>query len=150
MKMSNDVGSEEDLTGAFRFDLAPGWIRAETAQDPDQARFLAGAALASLHPVGMGRASVPMALLCDRLALLAAEASLRLMGKPAGLAALRDAVHLLRPSEHPDPAGAVALTWRQAARQHLERGTGGTAPLAAAATAYEDSRADHPGDLPAA
>lgn len=150
MDMRHDAGPEEGLTGAFRFDLPPGWIRAEPAQDPDQARFLAGAALAALHPVGMGRASVPMALLCDRMALLAAEASLRLMGKPIGLAALRDAVHLIRPGEHPDPAGSVAQAWRQAARQHLERGTGETAPLAAAATAYEDSRADHPGDLPEA
>ncbi|WCR05677.1 DUF1403 family protein (plasmid) [Paracoccus saliphilus] len=148
--MRNDVGSEEDLTGTFRFDLPPGWIRAETAQDADQARFLAGAALASLHPVGMGRAAVPMALLCDRMALLAAEASLRLMGRPAGLAALRDAVHLIRPGEHSDPAGGVAQAWRRAARQQLEPGTGETAPLAAAATAYEDSRADHPGDLPGA
>lgn len=150
MDMRNDAGSEDGFAGAFRFDLPPGWIRAEATQDPDQARFLAGAVLAALHPVGMGRTSVPMALLCDRLALLAAEASLRLTGKPIGLAALRDAVHLLRPLEHPDPAGSVAQAWRRAARQRLEPGTGETAPLAAAAAAYEDSRADHPGDLPGA
>lgn len=96
-------------------DPPPGWATGQGAQAPEAAWFLAGAALAALHPVAMGqRPAVPRELLADRLAFSAAEASLRMLGCPETQAALCDAVHLLRPGEAPGPAGAVALAWHRA------------------------------------
>ncbi|WP_322626745.1 DUF1403 family protein [Paracoccus beibuensis] len=80
--------------------------------------FLAGAALASLHPL-QGHPAVPQALWRARLALGAAEASARLEHRRESPGALRDAVHLLRPGDHPGPAGALFRQWTRAVRHPL-------------------------------
>lgn len=102
---------------------APSWIRAHPADTPEMVGLLAGAALATLHPCFVRRREdLPGALIGDRLALAAAEASLRFAGRPAGAAELRDATHLLRPGERPGPAGAVFDLWRRAVRLPLGPG----------------------------
>jgi len=129
-------------------DPPPDWVTGPGAHSPEAAWFLAGAALAALHPVAMGqRAAVPRALLGDRLAFAAAEASLRMLGRPETLGALRDAVHLLRPGEAPGPAGAVALAWRRAGSAPVPRqGRGAASPLGTAAAVLERGLTDGRGD----
>ena len=64
-------------------DPPPGWATGQGAQTPDTDWFLAGAALAALHSVAIGRRpAVPRAPLVDRLAFAAAEASLRMQAHP--------------------------------------------------------------------
>lgn len=63
--------------------------------------------------------ALPQALWRARLALAAAEQSLRQAGRPENLSALRDLLCLLRPGEAPGPAGAVALAWHHATRRKL-------------------------------
>ena len=144
--LTSDAGTE------LLPDFPPGWATGQGAQTPDEEWFLAGAALAALHPVAMGqRPAVPLALLADRLAFAAAEASLRILGRPETLGALRDAVHLLRPGEAPGPAGAVALAWRRAGTAPVPReGRGAASPLGAAAAALERGLGEGPGDSVAA
>jgi hypothetical protein len=85
--------------------------------------FRVGAALATLHPATAGlRPETPVALLRERLALQAAEACVRFMGRSERAAEIRDEVHLLRPGGRPGPAGAVFDLWRRAARVRLDRG----------------------------
>jgi hypothetical protein len=75
----------------------------------------AGAALASLHPLAMERATgVPHALWRDRLALVAAEAAATRVAGRWRAAEMRDATYLLLPDEHPAPAG-IALTLHRTA-----------------------------------
>ena len=93
----------------------PPWIGGEGGRGATAAAFHAGAALAALHPVAVGRRpGVPLGLLRDRLALEAAQATAGLEGRPTTAAALRDQVHLLRAGERPGPAGAVFELWRTA------------------------------------
>ncbi|MFC0200558.1 DUF1403 family protein [Paracoccus rhizosphaerae] len=68
----------------------PDWLAATKAQSAETAGFLAGAALAGLHPL-QTHAAVPQALWRARLALMAAEASARFEARREGPAALRDA-----------------------------------------------------------
>lgn len=75
---------------------------------------MSGAALANLHIV-FAHDSLPHALLRDRMALRAAEASVTFAGRPERAAELRDAVHLMRPGDLPGPAGEVYQSWRRAA-----------------------------------
>ena len=88
-------------------------MRAETLED---VAFLSGAALNHLHLV-LSRVDLPHALLRDRLALHAAAACVAFSGRPEREAALRDAVHLLRPGDLPGPAGETYLAWRRAAER---------------------------------
>jgi len=91
----------------------PAWARAkaQSSQAVD-APYLAGASLAALDPIA--RASPLWAgVWRQRLALQAATASLRLIGRRDDQSQLRD-VHLLRrPGEDPGPAGRVLLAWRE-------------------------------------
>ncbi|MFN4172355.1 MAG: DUF1403 family protein [Pseudorhodobacter sp.] len=91
----------------------PGWITAGPQQTLAQAAFRSGAALAHLHLV-LGQAAVPQALWRDRLALAAAENCVRITGRREGASALRDALHLTRPGDHPGPAGAILRQWSRA------------------------------------
>lgn len=89
--------------------------RAETTEE---LAFMSGAALSTLHLVVMSD-DVPHALIRARLALRAAEACVVHTGRPERAADLRDAVHLLRPGDHPGPAGAIFQMWRGAVTQPI-------------------------------
>ncbi|EBA07824.1 hypothetical protein SSE37_01185 [Sagittula stellata E-37] len=91
----------------------PGWVSSTRAETLEDVAFLSGAALNCLHLV-LGREDVPQALLRDRLALRAAEACVAFAGRPERAGELRDAVHLMRPSDLPGPAGETHLKWRRA------------------------------------
>ena len=91
----------------------PGWINLGVADTLEDAAFRSGAALAHLHLMA-GQAAVPQALWRARLALSAAEACAGLAGRREGAAALRDALYLLRPGDHPGPAGAIFRQWSRA------------------------------------
>lgn len=88
----------------------PGWIVTTPAETLEEAAFRSGAALAHLHLV-VGQAAVPQALWRDRLALAAAEVCVGFAGRREGQGALRDALHLTKPGDHPGPAGAVFRRW---------------------------------------
>ncbi|MFC3839724.1 DUF1403 family protein [Paracoccus rhizosphaerae] len=97
----------------------PDWLTAPAAERPEDLPFLAGAALASLHGL-QSHPAVPQVLWRARLALRAAAACARLERRRETEAELRDALHLLRPGDHPGPAGAILQLWTRA----------GTPPLA--------------------
>lgn len=96
----------------------PGWIGAAPAETLGIAAFRSGAALAHLTAVA-AEADLPQALWRDRLALMAAEASLAHSGRRETAAALRDALHLTRPGDDPGPAGKVLRLWSQAVARPL-------------------------------
>lgn len=96
----------------------PSWILTMKRETPDQASFTAGAALCFLHLV-LNHASVPQALLRDRLALRAAEACLAMSGRQERAGDLRDEVQLLRAGDQPGPAGAVYQQWHQATARRI-------------------------------
>lgn len=96
----------------------PDWIRVARSETIEDAAFSSGAVLSHLH-VALDREEVPHALLRDRLALRAAEASVAFSGRPERAAELRDAIHLLRPGDLPGPAGETCLEWRRAAERPL-------------------------------
>lgn len=104
----------------------PGWILAAPAQTLEDAAFRAGAALAHLHPL-TGNDAVPQALWRDRLALAAAEVCTARAGRREGSRALRDAVHLTRPGDHPGPAGAILRAWSRAVARPISAAHLGTA-----------------------
>lgn len=91
----------------------PGWITGHVPGGPEDAAFRSGAVLAHLHLVA-AVADVPRALWRDRLALAAAEGCARLSGRHEGPGALRDALHLTRPGDHPGPVGVVLRQWSRA------------------------------------
>ncbi|TPE46904.1 DUF1403 family protein [Amaricoccus solimangrovi] len=114
-------GSIEPLDLAETGVAAPRWSRPEPSEDLETLAFRAGGALAALHPlVARPREDMPAALLRDRLALAAAEASARFAGRPERAAELRDEIHLARPGDRPGPAGAVFDLWRRAVRIRLD------------------------------
>ena len=91
----------------------PGWITAGPAESLEAAAFRSGAALAHLHRI-TAHDAVPQALWRDRLALAAAEVCVGFSGRREGGRALRDALHLTRPGDHPGPAGAIFGQWSRA------------------------------------
>lgn len=96
--------------------LLPGWILADRVETLEDLAFLSGAALSHLDLVTLRR-DLPHALWRARLALTAAEVCVRLDGRPERAAALRDALHLTRPGDHPGPAGEVLAQWLRAAER---------------------------------
>jgi hypothetical protein len=82
--------------------------------DALEAAFLAGAAFAALDPIVRTEALWRGAW-SSRLALSAASASARLLGRGEDEAALRDAFALRRPGDDPGPAGRLLAAWRGAA-----------------------------------
>lgn len=99
------------------FPHLPGWITAASTAtntpQPEDAAFRSGAALAHLHLVA-ARPEVPKALWRARLALLAAQVCATHMGRREGVGGLRDALHFLRPGDHPGPAGEIFRQWSRA------------------------------------
>lgn len=88
----------------------PGWMARRTGETLEDAAFLSGAALAHLDLAAWTQA-VPQALWRARLALVAAEACVGFMGRRERAGDLRDALHLLRPGDHPGPSGEVFQQW---------------------------------------
>ncbi|WP_392336723.1 DUF1403 family protein [Loktanella salsilacus] len=140
----------------------PAWIASARAETAEDAAFLAGAALSALQLV-LTQADVPHALVRDRRALSAAEASVIRAGRTERAANLRDEVHLLRPGDQTGPAGAVFALWRQAVAKPIAVGTlhavlpgiaptdiatwldaGQGAPVARACAVFEAVRTVHP------
>lgn len=91
----------------------PGWARpkAQSSQGFDAA-FLAGASLSALDAVAR-ETPAWSGVWRQRLALQAAAASLRLLGRREDQNQLRDVQLLRRPGDDPGPAGRVLLAWRQ-------------------------------------
>ncbi len=91
----------------------PGWVRTKSQSDQAlDAAFQAGASLAALDPIAHD--TLPWSgVFRQRLALQAAAASLRLLGRREDLGQLRDVQLLRRLGDDPGPAGRVLLAWRQ-------------------------------------
>jgi hypothetical protein len=81
------------------------------APDALDAAFLAGAGLATLDPILRAEVSW-RSCWGARLALDAAAASTRLLGRAEEESALRDALCLRRPGDDPGPAGRLLVAWR--------------------------------------
>ncbi|MEW6439059.1 DUF1403 family protein [Rhizobium sp. 60-20] len=94
------------------FPVFPGWARlpasTQAVQDPD---FLAGAALAALHPIACHEHLLRM-LWRQRLALSCAAVLARQEGRTEDEAALRDHWYLRRETDDPGPAGRILKAWR--------------------------------------
>jgi hypothetical protein len=100
----------------------PAWIASARPETAEDAAFLAGAALSALQLV-LAQPDVPLALVRDRRALGATEASVIRAGRLERAADLRDEVHLLRPGDQTGPAGAVFALWRQVVAKPIAVGT---------------------------
>jgi hypothetical protein len=98
---------------ASQISRMPSWVTSTCAETLEDVTFLSGAALSVLHLV-LGHAQVPHALLRERLALQAAEACVIFAGRRERAKDLRDEIHLLRPGDHPGPAGSIYRDWRRA------------------------------------
>ncbi len=146
----------------------PSWVTSGRAETSDDVAFLSGAALANLNLV-LSRRDVPKALLRERLALRAAEASMAYSGRPERAGELRDAVAFLQPGDSPGPAGEVYLSWRRAVDRPISvnalhralpevepeaiatwQDTGLGAPVARAASVLQTVLEDRPRDPTAA
>ncbi|WP_203427541.1 DUF1403 family protein [Sinorhizobium sp. BG8] len=93
----------------------PGWARSRVAlENPLEAAFAAGAALASIHPIAMQDEGIGL-LWRRRLALRNAAEMVRMQGRKESEADLRDAWVLRRPGDDPGPAGRVLEAWRRLA-----------------------------------
>ncbi|MFQ3251731.1 MAG: hypothetical protein ACI9U6_000005 [Loktanella salsilacus] len=140
----------------------PAWIASARPETAEDAAFLAGAGLSALQLV-LAQPGVPLALVRDRRALGAAEASVIRAGRPERAADLRDEVHLLRLGDQTGPAGAVFALWRQAVAKPISVGAlhavlpeiaptdiatwldaGQGAPVARACAVFEAVTAAHP------
>ena len=116
-----DPGETHQSDPAARAPQLPAWLRVPRAGAPgtlEEIAFLSGAALSHLH-LRLASDALPRALLRDRLALSAAEASLVFSGRRERVGALRDAMCFLRPGDLPGPAGDIALAWHHAAARPL-------------------------------
>jgi len=83
----------------------------------DEGAFLAGAALAALDPLMRTAAASFRGCFNARLALRAAGASARILGRAEDEAALRDAFYLRSPGGDPGPAGRLLVAFRTVAGQ---------------------------------
>jgi hypothetical protein len=103
----------------------PDWVRASAPREnSEEASFLAGAALAAIHPIA--RLEHPLGTLWRRrLALASAAALSHLQGRSEDAAALRDHFYLTRTGDDPGPAARLLAAWRELG----EHPTAGQAPL---------------------
>lgn len=94
------------------FPPLPAWARQGGAlQSADDAMFVAGAALAAIHPIA--RDEHPLGLLWrQRLSLANAAVLARRGGRTEDEAALRDAWYLRRDDDDPGPSGRILKAWR--------------------------------------
>ena len=95
-----------------KFSPFPAWARPESPpKTTEDAVFLAGAALAAIHPIA--RSEHPLGgLWRQRLALLDAASLAQRAGRREDEAALRDAWYLRRAGDDPGPAGRTLRAWR--------------------------------------
>lgn len=101
----------------------PAVLRAKPAPEgPADTGFLAGAALAWLHPMACDE-HAGGTLWRQRLALANAVAMMPMMGRTEDEVALRDAAMLTLPGDDPGPAGQIYFAWRRLAEQRV-RSTG--------------------------
>lgn len=115
----------------------PGWVTSGRAETLETVAFRSGAALTVLDQlVSDPRYGVPMKLLANRLALNAATATLKLAGRLAREADIRDAYHLTPPGEARGPDGDLLAFWRKGVRLRAGR-TGEIADLVGAGYAGE-------------
>lgn len=120
--ISNDLKSLPQL---------PGWVTSRRAETLETVAFRSGAALTVLDQlIGDLRHGVPVKLLANRLALIAATATSKLEGRLAREADIRDAYHLTPPGEPRGPDGDLLAFWREAVRLRLN-GPGEIADLIA-------------------
>ena len=91
----------------------PDWVTSGRAETPEDVAFLSGAALNHLHLV-VRHASVPQALVRERLALRAVEACMTHQGRPERAGELRDAVAFLKAGDQPGPSGEIYMSWLKA------------------------------------
>lgn len=95
----------------------PGWAReAAAGEEAADARFLAGAALAAIHPIA--RSEHPLGVLWrHRLSLADAAILARQGGRTEDETALRDAWYLRRETDDPGPGGRILKAWRHLAER---------------------------------
>lgn len=90
----------------------PGWARPTTFGEPvEESDFLAGAALAALHPIARHEHSLS-SLWRQRLALACAAALARHEGRTEDEGMLRDHWYHRREGDDPGPAGRLLKAWR--------------------------------------
>lgn len=99
----------------------PVWIDPAPAENIETAAFRSGAALGHLALI-LAAQPLPLPLLRERLALAAAKVCAGLAGRREEAADLRDAVHLLRPGDHPGPAGLIFQQWLHAVGRPVSPG----------------------------
>lgn len=100
--------------------VLPRWITRGSSDLPDEVAFVAGAALSHLDLVLKGQQNaLPMGVFCDRLAMRAAMACLKLEGRSDSEAVLRDAVCLTRAGDAYGPSGDMFVLWRKVVHTRL-------------------------------
>jgi len=100
----------------------PAWaVPRVRTEDPVEAAFMAGSALNALDNL-VQEAPEWGAAWRHRLALKAASACMKLVGRSEDEAALRDAWLLRQPGDAPGPAGNVLAAWRRLAGRSLPPG----------------------------
>lgn len=120
----------------------PGWARpAASAEAADGSDFLAGAALAALHPIA--RHEHPLGNLWrQRLALACASALARDGGRTEDEAALRDHWYLTRAGDDPGPAAQLLKAWRALGERAAMVPDDWVLKLAALVARYDDELQD--------
>lgn len=98
----------------------PSWVTTARPETLETVAFRSGAALTVLDQlVSDPRHGVPVKLLANRSALSAAAATLKLEGRLACEADIRDAYHLTPPGEARGPDGDLLAFWRGSVRLRL-------------------------------
>lgn len=95
----------------------PGWVTSGLVETLETVAFRSGAALTVLDQlVSDPQHGLPVKLLANRLALIAAVATSKLEGRMARGADIRDAYHLTPPGEARGPDGDLLSFWREGVR----------------------------------
>lgn len=115
----------------------PAWVTSERAETLEDLAFLSGAVLGHLHIVERNDA-VPHFLLRDRLALLAAEAAMKRLGRPERTRELRDEVHFARGGNTLGPGGREFDRWRSFVRARVSKRLNKLKPLSYCVSALEE------------
>jgi hypothetical protein len=115
------LGLDPQNSDNFVLAAFPAWARlkAMSNQQLDDAAFYAGAGLSSLEQI-VRRSPAWIGVWRQRLALTAAAASMRMIGRSEGETDLRDAWLLRRPGDDAGPAGRVLLLWRRLAQRSTD------------------------------
>ncbi|MGZ2259665.1 DUF1403 family protein [Roseobacter sp. A03A-229] len=124
----------DDLTNLPQL---PRWVTPGRPETFEAVAFRSGAALTVLDQlISNARYGVPVKLLANRLALMAATATSKLEGRLAREADIRDAYHLTPPRQARGPDGDLLVFWRDGVRL-CPIGTGEIAKVVGAEYASE-------------